>query len=184
MANSPLSSLDAAAKFLLMTDVKNISLEGQRAKCGQSGKKRVSSLRVLQLQRLHKNNDNDTMIIIIIIIIITIIIIIQLLSIIIMIIIIINTRESLKLPSDLKWSRKQLCWEQLKLRKVFSILGLKPKDSFGALGTCCCLLSGNESLLSLKFYTITKMLTIIFTGSKKTHQCKKQINKQLKHNIL
>ena len=103
MANSPLSSLDAAAKFLLMTDVKNISLEGQRAKCGQSGKKRVSSLRVLQLQRLHKNNDNDTMImIIIIIIIITIIIIIQLLSIIITIIIIINTRESLKLPSDLK----------------------------------------------------------------------------------
>ena len=176
MANSPLSSLDAAAKFLLMTDVKNISLEGQRAKCGQSGKKRVSSLRVLQLQRLHKNNDNDTIIIIIIII--------QLLSIIIAIIIIINTRESLKLPSDLKWSRKQLCWEQLKLRKVFSILGLKPKDSFGALGTCCCLLSGNESLLSLKFYTITKMLTIIFTGSKKTHQCKKQINKQLKHNIL
>ena len=179
MANSPLSSLDAAAKFLLMTDVKNISLEGQRAKCGQSGKKRVSSLRVLLLQRLHKNNDNDTIIIIIIII-----IIIQLLSIIIAIIIIINTRESLKLPSDLKWSRKQLCWEQLKLRKVFSILGLKPKDSFGALGTCCCLLSGNESLLSLKFYTITKMLTIIFTGSKKTHQCKKQINKQLKHNIL
>ena len=178
MANSPLSSLDAAAKFLLMTDVKNISLEGQRAKCGQSGKKRVSSLRVLLLQRLHKNNDNDTIIIIIIII------IIQLLSIIIAIIIIINTRESLKLPSDLKWSRKQLCWEQLKLRKVFSILGLKPKDSFGALGTCCCLLSGNESLLSLKFYTITKMLTIIFTGSKKTHQCKKQINKQLKHNIL
>ena len=177
MANSPLSSLDAAAKFLLMTDVKNISLEGQRAKCGQSGKKRVSSLRVLLLQRLHKNNDNDTIIIIIIII-------IQLLSIIIAIIIIINTRESLKLPSDLKWSRKQLCWEQLKLRKVFSILGLKPKDSFGALGTCCCLLSGNESLLSLKFYTITKMLTIIFTGSKKTHQCKKQINKQLKHNIL
>ena len=176
MANSPLSSLDAAAKFLLMTDVKNISLEGQRAKCGQSGKKRVSSLRVLLLQRLHKNNDNDTIIIIIIII--------QLLSIIIAIIIIINTRESLKLPSDLKWSRKQLCWEQLKLRKVFSILGLKPKDSFGALGTCCCLLSGNESLLSLKFYTITKMLTIIFTGSKKTHQCKKQINKQLKHNIL
>ena len=94
MANSPLSSLDAAAKFLLMTDVKNISLEGQRAKCGQSGKKRVSSLRVLQLQRLHKNNDNDTIIIIIIII--------QLLSIIIAIIIIINTRESLKLPSDLK----------------------------------------------------------------------------------
>ena len=180
MANSPLSSLDAAAKFLLMTDVKNISLEGQRAKCGQSGKKRVSSLRVLLLQRLHKNNDNDTIIIIIIII----IIITQLLSIIIAIIIIINTRESLKLPSDLKWSRKQLCWEQLKLRKVFSILGLKPKDSFGALGTCCCLLSGNESLLSLKFYTITKMLTIIFTGSKKTHQCKKQINKQLKHNIL
>ena len=179
MANSPLSSLDAAAKFLLMTDVKNIFLEGQRAKCGQSGKKRVSSLRVLLLQRLHKNNDNDTIIIIIIII-----IIIQLLSIIIAIIIIINTRESLKLPSDLKWSRKQLCWEQLKLRKVFSILGLKPKDSFGALGTCCCLLSGNESLLSLKFYTITKMLTIIFTGSKKTHQCKKQINKQLKHNIL
>ena len=179
MANSPLSSLDAAAKFLLMTDVKNISLEGQRAKCGQSGKKRVSSLRVLLLQRLHKNNDNDTIIIIIIII-----IIIQLLSITIAIIIIINTRESLKLPSDLKWSRKQLCWEQLKLRKVFSILGLKPKDSFGALGTCCCLLSGNESLLSLKFYTITKMLTIIFTGSKKTHQCKKQINKQLKHNIL
>ena len=177
MANSPLSSLDAAAKFLLMTDVKNISLEGQRAKCGQSGKKRVSSLRVLLLQRLHKNNDNDTIIIIIIII-------IQLLSIIIAIIIIINTRESLKLPSDLKWSRKQLCWEQLKLRKVFSILGLKPKDSFGALGTCCCLLSGNESLLSLKFCTITKMLTIIFTGSKKTHQCKKQINKQLKHNIL
>ena len=176
MANSPLSSLDAAAKFLLMTDVKNISLEGQRAKCGQSGKKRVSSLRVLLLQRLHKNHDNDTIIIIIIII--------QLLSIIIAIIIIINTRESLKLPSDLKWSRKQLCWEQLKLRKVFSILGLKPKDSFGALGTCCCLLSGNESLLSLKFYTITKMLTIIFTGSKKTHQCKKQINKQLKHNIL
>ena len=176
MANSPLSSLDAAAKFLLMTDVKNISLEGQRAKCGQSGKKRVSSLRVLLSQRLHKNNDNDTIIIIIIII--------QLLSIIIAIIIIINTRESLKLPSDLKWSRKQLCWEQLKLRKVFSILGLKPKDSFGALGTCCCLLSGNESLLSLKFYTITKMLTIIFTGSKKTHQCKKQINKQLKHNIL
>ena len=78
MANSPLSSLDAAAKFLLMTDVKNISLEGQRAKCGQSGKKRVSSLRVLLLQRLHKNNDNDTIIIIIIII-----IIIQLLSIII-----------------------------------------------------------------------------------------------------
>ena len=180
MANSPLSSLDAAAKFLLMTDVKNISLEGQRAKCGQSGKKRVSSLRVLQLQRLHKNNDNDTIIIIIIIS----IIIIQLWSIIITIIIIINTRESLKLPSDLKWSRKQLCWEQLELRKVFSILGLKPKDSFGALGTCCCLLSGNESLLSLKFYTITKMLTIIFTGSKKTHQCKKQINKQLKHNIL
>ena len=179
MANSPLSSLDAAAKFLLMTDVKNISLEGQRAKCGQSGKKRVSSLRVLLLQRLHKNNDNDTIIIIIIII-----IFIQLLSIIIAIIIIINTRESLKLPSDLKWSRKQLCWEQLKLRKVFSILGLKPKDSFRALGTCCCLLSGNESLLSLKFYTITKMLTIIFTGSKKTHQCKKQINKQLKHNIL
>ena len=179
MANSPLSSLDAAAKFLLMTDVRNISFEGQRAKCGQSGKKRVSSLRVLLLQRLHKNNDNDTIIIIIIII-----IIIQLLSIIIAIIIIINTRESLKLPSDLKWSRKQLCWEQLKLRKVFSILGLKPKDSFGALGTCCCLLSGNESLLSLKFYTITKMLTIIFTGSKKTHQCKKQINKQLKHNIL
>ena len=102
MANSPLSSLDAAAKFLLMTDVKNISLEGQRAKCGQSGKKRVSSLRVLQLQRLHKNSDNDTMIINIIIIIITIIIIIQLLSIIITIIIIINTRESLKLPSDLK----------------------------------------------------------------------------------
>ena len=97
MANSPLSSLDAAAKFLLMTDVKNISLEGQRAKCGQSGKKRVSSLRVLQLQRLHKNNDNDTIIIIIIII------IIQLLSIIItIIIIIINTRESLKLPLDLK----------------------------------------------------------------------------------
>ena len=94
MANSPLSSLDAAAKFLLMTDVKNISLEGQRAKCGQSGKKRVSSLRVLLLQRLHKNNDNDTIIIIIIII--------QLLSIIIAIIIIINTRESLKLPSDLK----------------------------------------------------------------------------------
>ena len=93
MANSPLSSLDAAAKFLLMTDVKNISLEGQRAKCGQSGKKRVSSLRVLLLQRLHKNNDNDT-----------IIIIIQLLSIIIaiIIIIIINTRGSLKLPSDLK----------------------------------------------------------------------------------
>ena len=179
MANSPLSSLDAAAKFLLMTDVKNISLEGQRAKCGQSGKKRVSSLRVLLLQRLHKNNDNDTIIIIIIII------IIQLLSIIIaIIIIIINTRGSLKLPSDLKWSRKQLCWEQLKLRKVFSILGLKPKDSFGALGTCCCLLSGNESLLSLKFCTITKKLTIIFTGSKKTHQCKKQINKQLKHNIL
>ena len=81
MANSPLSSLDAAAKFLLMTDVKNISLEGQRAKCGQSGKKRVSSLRVLLLQRLHKNNDNDTIIIIIIIIIV--IIIIQLLSIII-----------------------------------------------------------------------------------------------------
>ena len=174
MANSPLSSLDAAAKFLLMTDVKNISLEGQRAKCGQSGKKRVSSLRVLLLQRLHKNNDNDTIIIIIIII----IIITQLLSIIIAIIIIINTRESLKLPSDLKWSRKQLCWEQLKLRKVFSILGLKPKDSFGALGTCCCLLSGNESLLSLKFYTITKMLTIIFTGSKKTHQCKKEINQE------
>ena len=98
MANSPLSSLDAAAKFLLMTDVKNISLEGQRAKCGQSGKKRVSSLRVLLLQRLHKNNDNDTIIIIIIII----IIITQLLSIIIAIIIIINTRESLKLPSDLK----------------------------------------------------------------------------------
>ena len=97
MANSPLSSLDAAAKFLLMTDVKNISLEGQRAKCGQSGKKRVSSLRVLLLQRLHKNNDNDTIIIIIIII-----IFIQLLSIIIAIIIIINTRESLKLPSDLK----------------------------------------------------------------------------------
>ena len=95
MANSPLSSLDAAAKFLLMTDVKNISLEGQRPKCGQSGKKRVSSLRVLLLQRLHKNNDNDTIIIIIIII-------IQLLSIIIAIIIIINTRESLKLPSDLK----------------------------------------------------------------------------------
>ena len=95
MANSPLRSLDAAAKFLLMTDVKNISLEGQRAKCGQSGKKRVSSLRVLLLQRLHKNNDNDTIIIIIIII-------IQLLSIIIAIIIIINTRESLKLPSDLK----------------------------------------------------------------------------------
>ena len=98
MANSPLSSLDAAAKFLLMTDVKNISLEGQRAKCGQSGKKRVSSSRVLLLQRLHKNNDNDTIIIIIIII----IIITQLLSIIIAIIIIINTRESLKLPSDLK----------------------------------------------------------------------------------
>ena len=53
-----------------------------------------------------------------------------------------------------------------------------------ALGACCCLLSGNESLLSLRFYTITKMLTIIFTGSKKTHQCKKQIDKQLKHNIL
>ena len=66
-----------------MKDVKNISLKGQRAECGQSGKKRVSSLMVLQLQRLHKNNDNDT-----------IIIIIQLLSIIIMIIIIINTRQN------------------------------------------------------------------------------------------
>ena len=134
-----------------MTDVKNISLEGQRAKCGQSGKKRVSPLRVLQLQRLHENNDNDTIIIIIIII-----IIIQLLSIIIMmiiiiiiIIIIINTRK-------LKVTIRRCCW-----------------------------LSGNESLLSLRFYNITKMLTIIFTGSKKTHQCKKQINKQLKHiNIL
>ena len=69
-----------------MKDVKNISLKGQRAECGQSGKKRVSSLMVLQLQRLHKNNDNDTIIIIIIII--------QLLSIIIMIIIIINTRQN------------------------------------------------------------------------------------------
>ena len=48
-----------------MTDVKNKSLEGQRAECGQSGKKRVSSLRLLQLQRLHKNNDNDTISIII-----------------------------------------------------------------------------------------------------------------------
>ena len=139
---------------------------------GQSGKKRVSSLRVLQLQRLHENNDNDTVIIIIAII------IIQLLSIMITIITVINTRESLKLPSDLKWSRKRLCWEQLELGKVFSILGIKPKDSSGALGTCCYLLSGNENLLSLRFYNITKMLTIIFTGSKKIHQCKKQINKQ------
>ena len=137
-----------------MTDVKNISLEGQRAKCGQSGKKRVSPLRVLQLQRLHENNDNDTIIIIIIIIIIIqllsiIIMIIMMIIIIIIIIIIINTRK-------LKVTIRRCCW-----------------------------LSGNESLLSLRFYNITKMLTIIFTGSKKTHQCKKQINKQLKHiNIL
>ena len=77
-----MSPLDAITKFLLMTDVKNISLKLQPAECGSSGKKRVSSLSVLQLQR--QNNDND----------IIITKIIRLLSIIIMIIIIINTRQN------------------------------------------------------------------------------------------